>query len=125
MPRLGVALEVEVNTNRSALLFNAKANNGTPIELRQAINDMRGAVSELLGKAINHGAVDQELSATDRERMLAFLRDYGDLTPGLFYQGSTRSGYQALPGPEEVWHSPQTGAACDLARSRYVDGRAV
>jgi len=29
---------------------------GQPIELRQAINDARGEISELLGKAINRGA---------------------------------------------------------------------
>src|SRR5215468_8074513 len=59
----GVALEVEVNTSRDALLLNPAANGGHPIELRQAVNDMRGEISELLGKAINRGALDQELSA--------------------------------------------------------------
>jgi monoamine oxidase len=39
---LGIALEVEVNTNRGALLHNPAANGGQPIELRQAINDARG-----------------------------------------------------------------------------------
>jgi monoamine oxidase len=63
---LGVALEVEINANRGALLRNAAANDGKPIELRQAINDTRGEISELLGKAINRGALDQELSAHDR-----------------------------------------------------------
>jgi monoamine oxidase len=48
---LGVALEVEVNTNRGALLHNPSANDGRPIELRQAINDTRGEISQLLGKA--------------------------------------------------------------------------
>jgi monoamine oxidase len=96
---LGVALEVEVNSNRGALLHSPAANDGRPIELRQAINDTRGEISELLGKAINRGALDQELTAQDKERMLAFLRQYGDLSPDLVYRGSTRAGYQVLPGP--------------------------
>ena len=96
---LGVALEVEVNTNRGALLHNPSANDGRPIELRQAINDTRGEISELLGKAINRGALDQELTTHDKERMLAFLRHYGDLSPDLVYEGSTRAGYKVLPGP--------------------------
>ena len=96
---LGVALEVEVNTSRGALLHNPAANDGRPIELRQAINDTRGEISELLGKAINRGALDQELTAHDKERMLAFLRQYGDLSPDLLYRGSTRAGYKILPGP--------------------------
>src|ERR1700747_2566435 len=66
--------------------------------MRQAINDTRGAVSELLGKAINRGALDQELSGDDKERMLAFLRQYGDLSPDLLVKGAGRSGYQILPG---------------------------
>ncbi len=96
---LGVALEVEINANRSALLLNPAANDGRPIELRQAVNDIRGEISELLGKAVNRGALDEELSAHDKERMLAFLRQYGDLSPDLLYKGSTRSGYKILPGP--------------------------
>lgn len=94
----GVALEVEVNTSRGALLLNPAANEGKPIEIRQAVNDTRGEISELLGKAINRGALDQELTAHDKDRMLAFLQRYGDLSPDLLYTGSTRSGYKTLPG---------------------------
>jgi monoamine oxidase len=95
---LGVELEVEVNTSRGARLMNPAANGGAPIEMRQAINDTRGEISELLGKALHRGALDQELTPHDKERMLAFLRDYGDLTEDLVYQGSSRSGYKTLPG---------------------------
>jgi monoamine oxidase len=94
---LGVALEVEVNTSRDARLYNPAANGGKPIEMRQAHNDVRGEISELLGKAVNRGALDEELSPHDKERMLAFLRTYGDLSPDLAFKGSTRSGYKSLP----------------------------
>jgi monoamine oxidase len=96
---LGVELEVEVNTSRGARLLNPAANGGKPLEMRQAVNDTRGAISELLGKAVNRGALDQELTTQDKERLLAFLRQYGDLAPDLRYKGSTRSGYVTLPGP--------------------------
>ncbi len=96
---LGVDLEVEVNASRGSLLLNPAANGGKPIEMRQAINDARGAVSELLGKALNSGALDQELTVHDRERMVAFLQQYGDLSPDLVFRGTTRSGYRTLPGP--------------------------
>src|SRR5262245_9026699 len=62
---------------------------------------MHREISELLGKAISRGALDEELSAHDKERMLAFLQHYGDLSPNLRYEGSTRSGYKTLPGPAE------------------------
>ncbi len=94
----GVALEVEVNTSRGSLLLNPDANGGKPIEMRRAVNDGRGEVAELLAKAVNRGALDQELTPQDKERMLAFLKDYGDLDPSHLYKGSSRAGYVTLPG---------------------------
>ena len=72
--KLGVPLEVEVNMTRSAFLQNDNANDGKPMVLRQVENDTRGHVSELLAKTINQGALDQDLSQEDRDRMLSFLR---------------------------------------------------
>jgi monoamine oxidase len=99
---LGIALEVMVNTSRGALLLNPAANGGKPMQLRQAINDARGEISELLGKALNSGALDGELTAHDKERMVAFLAQYGDLSPDLLFKGSTRSGYRSLPGAADA-----------------------
>lgn len=95
---LGVALEVEVNTSRGSLLLNPAANGNKPIEMRQAANDTRGKIAELLGKAIDKGALDQELTPRDRERMIDFLKRYGDLKPDLIYRGSERAGLKMLPG---------------------------
>jgi monoamine oxidase len=95
---LGVELEVEVNTSRSALLMNPAANGGKPIQMRRAVNDTRGHVSELLAKAISKGALDQELTGTDKDKMLAFLQTYGDLTPEKLYKGSERAGLKTEPG---------------------------
>jgi monoamine oxidase len=105
---IGVPLEVEINTSRGARLWNPDANGGKPVEMRQAHNDTRGAISELLGKAINRGALDQELTAQDKERMIAFLQAYGDLSPDLVFKGSARSGYTSLPdaGDEAGVHRP-------------------
>ncbi|MFZ1203061.1 MAG: FAD-dependent oxidoreductase [Candidatus Acidiferrales bacterium] len=94
----GVPLEVEVNTSRSSLMQSDGLNGGKPVRQRQVVSDTRGHVSELLAKAIGRGSLDQELSADDKERMLEFLRTYGDLSPDYFYKGSDRSGYKVLPG---------------------------
>jgi monoamine oxidase len=99
---LGVQLEVEVNTSRSALLQNDNAFGGKPVELRTAINDTRGHVSELLAKAIHQGSLDQQISSDDKQRMLAFLRVYGDLDGAYAYRGSARSGAQQLAGAADV-----------------------
>ena len=71
---LGVPLEVEINTSRSALMQYDRLNGGKAAQLRQVVNDTRGHVAELLAKSINRGALDQELTHDDRERMLEFLR---------------------------------------------------
>lgn len=97
----GVVLEAEVNTSRSAYFLPDAAKGGQPIQLRRAVNDARGHISELLAKAANEGALDQELSADDRARLVEFLKVYGDLTPQAEFKGSERSGYKVYPGAAE------------------------
>ncbi len=95
---LGVALEVEVNSSRSALMQSNLLNSGVAVPERRVVNDTRGHVSELLAKCIKRGALDQEITADDRERMIEFLRQYGDLNPDLLFRGTNRSGYKVPPG---------------------------
>ncbi len=96
--KLGVALEVEVNSSRSAWFWDQNSNGGRPIQMRQGVHDLRGHISELLAKAVNKGALDQELTADDRARLLPFLKLYGDLAPDMTFKGSERAGYSQLPG---------------------------
>jgi monoamine oxidase len=96
--KLGVELQVEVNTSRSSYLQNDAANGGKPVVQRQADNDTRGHVSELLMKCMNAGALDAEMSKEDRDRMLTFLRQYGSLDDAGKYVGGDRAGYKVLPG---------------------------
>jgi monoamine oxidase len=93
-----IPLEVEINTSRSELLQNDSTFDGKPVELRQAINDTRGEVSQLLAKAIQQGALDQEITAEDRVRMLVFLQQYGPLDAAYAYRGSDRAGVRQLAG---------------------------
>ena len=96
--KLGVELQIEVNTSRSSFLQNDAANGGKPVVQRQVINDTRGHVSELLAKCVSKGALDQEISAQDRDRMLTFLRMYGSLDDAGKYRGSEGAGYIKQPG---------------------------
>lgn len=96
--KLGVELQVEVNMSRSACMQNDNANGGKPAVMRQVVNDTRGHVSELLAKSINQGALDQELSKEDRDRMLSFLRVYGSLDEAGKYNGCDRAGYMKTAG---------------------------
>jgi monoamine oxidase len=98
---LGVALEVEVNSSRSALMQSDKLNAGAAVPERRVVNDTRGHVSELLAKCVRKGALDAEFDAGDRERMIEFLRQYGDLNPDLLFRGTDRSGYKVPPGASQ------------------------
>lgn len=93
--RFGVPLEVAVNSNRSSYLM---ANNGSKIQMRTAVNDMRGHIAELLSKAIGRGSLDKELTAPDREKLMQYLKGYGDLDDRGAFVGTERSGFKIEPG---------------------------
>jgi monoamine oxidase len=99
---LGVPVEVFVNGNRNSLMVSEKAFGGKPVEQRQIIHDARGDVAELLAKSINRGALDEQLTKEDHDRLLAFLRTFGDLKQDFTYQGSERAGVLELPGTGDV-----------------------
>ncbi len=97
---LGVELEVFTNLNRQQYYYNENvgALSGKKVRARSAITDMRGYISELLAKAVNQDALDASLTGTDKEKLVEFLRTYGNLNPDLFYKGSSRRGYATPQG---------------------------
>lgn len=112
-----VPLEVEVNSSRSAYVMG---DDGSKIRMRTAINDMRGKIAELLSKAIGKGSLDTELSVADREKLLPFLKAYGDLGPDGRFTGTERSGFGTAPGAGVTFASPSSAMPLDqlLANQR-------
>ena len=90
----GVELEVFTNDNRGALFHNAEVFGGEPVAGRQVMTDLRGYIAELLAKAVNRDALDEELSGEDKERVLSMLTSFGDLDPDHLYAGSSRGGHR-------------------------------
>jgi monoamine oxidase len=90
---LGIPLEVEVNTSRSALMQAEVLNGGKAVEQRQVVHDTRGYLAELLTKAINKRLLDEELSKEDCARLADFLHGFGDLNGSGNYVGTTRAGF--------------------------------
>jgi monoamine oxidase len=95
---LGVELQPVITDNRNAYYQSDDAFAGRPVRARQFVSDSRGYVAELLAKAIDQGALDQDLTAADREVFLEVLRNFGALRGDRTYQGSSRAGYQEWPG---------------------------
>jgi monoamine oxidase len=105
---LGVPIEIFGNQNADGYYYNENvgALSGTPIRHRTAKADVYGYVSELLAKATDQGALDGQLTADDKERLLAFLRNFGaiggrvpdDPAASWRYTGTNRRGYLVDPG---------------------------
>lgn len=100
--RLGVRLEPFIQKNHNAYLHRSDAFDGEPQRFRHIATDYRGHVAELLAKATNQGALDQEVTADDKEKLLASLREYGVLNDDNAYVSSDDTsdyrGYDREPG---------------------------
>jgi len=102
---LGVPLEVFTNENAQAYLYNESAGMKSPVRWRTAKADVYGYISELLAKATDQGALNERLTATDKERLLSFLSGFGAIgakTDGYAYTGSDRRGFTVDPGAADV-----------------------
>jgi len=124
---LGVPLEVEVNVSRSTLMQSPVLNGGKAVEQRQVLYDTRGYLAELMSKAINKHALDEELSKEEAVQMLDFLRGFGDLDAGGKYTGTTRAGFVVPRGAglaKQVLHEPLKLAellAADLSKGEFYE----
>lgn len=98
---LGVPLEIFTNQNADAYYYNEGPQfgnlSGVPVRHRTAKADIYGYMSELLSKATNQGALNEDLTASDKELLITFLNSFGNLQSGK-YNGSTRRGYKVSPG---------------------------
>ncbi|GGE96623.1 flavin monoamine oxidase family protein [Sphingomonas prati] len=108
--KFGVPLEVEINSSRSAYVMG---DDGRRIRMRTAVNDMRGHIAELLAKAINQGSLDQSITAADRERLMPFLKSYGDLGQDMTFKGTERSGFGTAPGAGVTFAAPGSAMPID------------
>ncbi|MEO6579943.1 MAG: FAD-dependent oxidoreductase [Sphingomicrobium sp.] len=92
--RLGIPLEVFVNSNQSA-----GWDFGGHVEpQRRMVNDMRGLIGEMLFKAMNGNALDERLSKEERDGFRGFLGAYSGLNREGKYVPSVSSGYANWPG---------------------------
>ena len=93
-----IPMEVFVNANRGAFFHEPQSFNGQPVQARRVHHDANGGIAELLAKAIKRDALDEELGVDDKDRVLSFLRRFGDLDNTHTYRGSSRAGYLTAPG---------------------------
>ena len=73
-------LEPFIQVNYNALVHSTEAFGGKPKRHREVQADFQGHVAELLGKAVNQGALDQSLTVEDREKLFESLRAWARST---------------------------------------------
>jgi len=88
---LGVELAPFINENRNAWVQDDAAFGGKPVRNREYVTDARGFLAELATKCVS-SHLDATVSHEDGERLLAFIRAFGDLSPADKYEGSSRAG---------------------------------
>lgn len=97
---LGVPIQVYNNVNESAYYFaegkgplsNKKVRN------REIHNDVRGYMTEMLAKNMDHGNLDAALTKEDGEKIIEYLMAEGGLDADKLYKASARRGYIESPG---------------------------
>ncbi len=92
----GVDLEVFVNDNRGAFFQSPGSFKGMPVTGRELHAAQRGYIAELLSKAVNGGALNDELEMEDKDNLLSMIRGFGDLNADDAYGGSGRAGYDGI-----------------------------
>jgi len=115
--RLGVPLEVFVNSNQSAGWDFA----GQVHPQRRMLNDIRGHVGELLAKAIDTRALDQAMAKDELAMFRQFLIPYSGIDDKGRYAASVSSGYAKWPGGYDQHAEPVDR----LTLKQLVPNRAV
>lgn len=91
-----IPLEIFMNMNEGAYYYS---DNGTGplankrVKIREIHADVRGYTGELLAKAADQKALDQDLTKEDIDKLIAYLKEECDLDITKKYKGSERHGY--------------------------------
>ncbi|NCD72133.1 NAD(P)-binding protein [Mucilaginibacter sp. R11] len=97
---LGVPIQVYNNVNENTYYFaEGKGSlSNKKIRTREIHNDVRGYMTEMLAKSIDHGNLDAALSKEDAQKVIEYLMAEGGLDVDKLYKASARRGYIESPG---------------------------
>ncbi len=100
---LKVPIQVYNNVNESAYYFSEGKGplSNKKIRSREIHNDLRGYMTEMLAKAIDHKQLDLAMTKEDTEKIIEYLRAEGGLDIDKTYRASARRGYAVSPGAGE------------------------
>ena len=100
--QFGVALEPFIQFNHNTYVHSSTAFGGKPVRFNAAAADFEGNIAELLAKSVNAKALDDAVTAEDRDRLLEALKGWGMLDNDYKYVSSLRTsghrGFERPPG---------------------------
>jgi monoamine oxidase len=98
----GVELEHYAQLNHNTFVHRKNAYGGVPQRYRDLYVDYKGHVGELLGKALNQGALDTAVTAEEKAKLLEAMREWGVLDKSGKYTKSIavgeQRGWERAPG---------------------------
>ncbi len=106
--KFGIPMEIMVQENDQGYIQNDNADGplaGRRLRLREIKADMRGYTAELLAKAVDQGALDEQLSNQDKEQLTDYLvregfLEFRDLSyKGTLHRGLAKFDAMGLLGP--------------------------
>ena len=98
--QFGVELEPFIQMDHNTFIHRKDAFGGKPQRYKELAVDFKGHVSDLLGKALNAGALDSAVTKEDKEKLLAALREWGLLdASGNYTKGLAASGQRGYDSP--------------------------
>jgi len=97
---LGVPIQVYNNVNESAYYYAEGKGplSNKKIRNREVHNDIRGYMTEMMAKTMDHGNLDTGLTKEDAEKVIEYLMAEGGLDIDKLYKASARRGYLESPG---------------------------
>lgn len=116
---LGVALEPYTMETTANLVQSPQGFMGKAQVNRRVANDTRGHLAELLTKAVRRGALDEDLTASERSALTDLLRTFGDLRPDGTYRGSTRAGTTKPLNVDQLYEAPPPLPLRELLYSQF------
>jgi monoamine oxidase len=96
---LGVPVEQFGNENSSAYYYSTTAPAGKRrVRIGEAKFAFRGYASELLAKNVTSESLDAPMTADDKDKLLTYLRQFGQLDKLNRYKNEGSAGYRVFPG---------------------------
>ncbi|MCE7984983.1 MAG: FAD-dependent oxidoreductase [Caldilinea sp. CFX5] len=106
--RFQVPLRAFITFNTATYFYNENVGplSGRTVRMRRAWTDLQGHSFALLALAIQSGALDNDIDPANKETMLEYLADYGNLNDAYAYAGASQAGYSEEPGAGDAEGTP-------------------